>query len=69
MTPDQALAVLTGLINSPVAKLALSIRELGACDLAVRTLGEALMPKPEAAAPSPEPASAAAPTPEPTPQP
>ena len=62
MNPQQALSVLTGLVNSPVARLSLSIQELGACDLAVRTLTEALALKP-APAPSPEAASAAPPAP------
>jgi hypothetical protein len=58
MTPEQALSVLAGLVNSPVAKLSLSIQELGSCDLAVRTLADALKPKPEPQ-PAHEPGTAA----------
>jgi hypothetical protein len=47
MKPDQAIAVLSQLINSPVAKLAFGINDLAACDLAVRTLADAIKPKPE----------------------
>lgn len=48
MTPEQALAVLSQLVNSPLVKLGLSINELSACDLAVRTLAANQPPKPEA---------------------
>ncbi len=55
MNREQALSVLSGLLNSPVARLALSIKELSACELALRTLADASAP----AAPSPVPASGA----------
>lgn len=47
MTPEQALAVLSGLLNTPVVKLTVGINDLAACDLALRTLTEAVKPKPE----------------------
>ena len=53
MTPAQALAVLTSLLNAPVVKLAVGINDLAACDLALRTLADALKPKPEPAKPEP----------------
>lgn len=59
MKPDQALAVLAALLNAPVVKLAVGINDLAACDLAIRTLGEAVKPKPENVVPLPA-------TPEPT---
>lgn len=55
MPPEQAIAILTGLLNSPVARLALSIQELSACELAVRTLADASQPKPENVVPMPPP--------------
>jgi hypothetical protein len=51
MKPEQALDVLSQLVNSPVVKLACDINSLSACDLALRTLADALKPKPE---PTPE---------------
>lgn len=53
MTPEQAQAVLAGLINAPVARLALSVQELAACDLALRTLAQAAQPKPDNVTPLP----------------
>lgn len=47
MKPDQALQILSELVNSPLLKLALPINSLAACDLALRTLADALKPKPE----------------------
>ena len=55
MNREQALSVLSGLLNSPVARLALSIQELSACELAVRTLAEASQPNTETVLPSPAP--------------
>lgn len=47
MKPEQALQLLSELVNSPLLKLALPINSLAACDLALRTLADALKPKPE----------------------
>lgn len=47
MTPQQAITILSSLINSPILRLSLPINDLAACDLAVRTLADALKPKPE----------------------
>lgn len=47
MSPDQAIACLAALLNAPVIKLAVGIQDLAACDAALRTLAEAVQPKPE----------------------
>lgn len=44
MNRDQALTVLNGLLNAPALRLTLSIQELGACDLAIRTLADLSQP-------------------------
>lgn len=56
MTPEQALAVLASLLNAPVIKLAVGINDLAACDLAVRTLRDAVTAKPENVVPLEQPA-------------
>ena len=53
MTPEQALAVFTSLLNAPVTRLAVGIADLHACTLALNTLTEAVKAKPEKVVPPP----------------
>jgi hypothetical protein len=56
MDRDQALAVLAQALNAPGVRLTFSIQELGACDLALRTLADASKPAPAPPGESPTPA-------------